>query len=88
MPVSQLESLPNEILKDIIEKYINSVDIINAFAFQLNRRFDALIIQSQRLRFSFSGWNRTQVRCIYQASIGRRLSSGMKIEFFPLYSLI
>ena len=48
-----IESLPNEILADILENYVNGIDIINAFAFQLNRRFDALIIQSKRLRFNF-----------------------------------
>ena len=53
MSVSKLESLPNEILTDILEKYINGVDILINFAFQLNQRFDALIFQSQRLRFDF-----------------------------------
>ena len=53
MSVSKLESLPNEILVDILEKYLNGIDILNAFAFQLNRRFDALIMQCQRLRFDF-----------------------------------
>jgi hypothetical protein len=53
MSVSKLESLPNEILTDILEKYINGIDVLNAFAFQLNRRFDALIVQCQRLRFDF-----------------------------------
>ena len=53
MSVSKLESLPNEILAVLLEKYINGIDVINAFAFQLNQRFDALITQSQRLRFDF-----------------------------------
>ena len=47
MSVSKLESLPNEILADIIEKYINGIDVL------LNRRFDALIIRLQGLRFNF-----------------------------------
>jgi hypothetical protein len=53
MSVSKLESLPNEILVDILEKYLNGIEIIKAFAFQLNRRFDALVAQCQRLRFDF-----------------------------------
>ncbi|CAF1299670.1 unnamed protein product [Rotaria sordida] len=53
MSLSKFESLPNEILTDIIEKYINGVDLLRAFSFQLNQRFDSLIIQSQRLHFDF-----------------------------------
>ncbi|CAF3776703.1 unnamed protein product, partial [Rotaria sp. Silwood1] len=53
MSFSTLESLPNEILTDIIEKYINGIDLLRAFSFQLNQRFDSLIIQCQRLRFDF-----------------------------------
>ncbi|CAF2877486.1 unnamed protein product, partial [Rotaria sp. Silwood2] len=53
MSLSKLESLPNEILTDIIEKYINGVDFLRAFSFQLNRRFDAIINQCQRLHFNF-----------------------------------
>lgn len=53
MSVSKLESLPNEILTVILEKYINGIDVLNAFAFQLNRRFDALIAGCYRLRFDF-----------------------------------
>ncbi|CAF1198196.1 unnamed protein product [Rotaria sp. Silwood1] len=53
MSPSKFESLPNEILTDIIEKYVNGVDLLRAFSFQLNQRFDSLIIQSQRLRFDF-----------------------------------
>ncbi|CAF4800861.1 unnamed protein product, partial [Rotaria sp. Silwood1] len=53
MSVSKLESLPNEILATIIEKYINGIDLLRAFSFQLNQRFDSLIIQCQRLRFDF-----------------------------------
>lgn len=62
MSVSTLESLPNEILVEIIEKYINGVDLINAFAFQLNRRFDALIIHSRRLRFNFTKCHKDDFR--------------------------
>ncbi|CAF4867935.1 unnamed protein product [Rotaria sp. Silwood1] len=53
MSFSTLESLPNEILTDIIEKYINGIDLLRAFSFQLNQRFDSLIIQCQRLCFDF-----------------------------------
>ena len=53
MSLSKLESLPNEILADLIEKYINGVDIIIAFNYQLNQRFDRLIAQCHRLRFNF-----------------------------------
>ncbi|CAF1647167.1 unnamed protein product [Rotaria sp. Silwood1] len=53
MSITKLESLPNELLIDIIEKYINGVDLLRAFSFQLNQRFNALIIQCQRLRFDF-----------------------------------
>ncbi|CAF1145009.1 unnamed protein product [Rotaria sp. Silwood1] len=53
MPLSNLESLPNELLIDIIEKYINGVDLLRAFDFQLNQRFNALITRCQRLRFDF-----------------------------------
>jgi hypothetical protein len=65
MSVSKLESLPNEILADLLEKYINGIDILNAFAFQLNRRFDALISQSQRLCFDFMRCHKDHFRfCI------------------------
>jgi hypothetical protein len=53
MSVSKLESLPNEILADLLEKYINGIDILKAFAFQLNRRFDAILAQCHRFRFDF-----------------------------------
>ena len=62
MSVSKLESLPNEILIDIFEKYLNGIDILVAFAFQLNRRFDALILQCQRLRFDFIGCHKDDFR--------------------------
>ena len=51
--VSKFEALPDEILISIFEKYINGIDIVNAFAYQLNRRLDTLIGQCQRLRFDF-----------------------------------
>ncbi|CAF1389254.1 unnamed protein product [Rotaria sordida] len=53
MSFSKLESLPNEMLIDIIEKYINGVDLLRVFGFQLNQRFNALITQCQRFRFDF-----------------------------------
>ena len=53
MSLSKLESLPNEILTDIIEKYINGVDVLVALDHQLNRRFNALILRCQRLHFDF-----------------------------------
>lgn len=54
MSQSKLESLPNEILIDIIEKYINGIDVVVAFNHQLNRRFDGLINRCQQLRFDFT----------------------------------
>ena len=53
MVLSKLESLPNEILIDIFEKYINGVDILVAFSHQLNRRFDKLLSQCRRHQFDF-----------------------------------
>ncbi|CAF2900183.1 unnamed protein product, partial [Rotaria sp. Silwood2] len=53
MSLSKLESLPNEILIDLIENYINGVDLLKAFSFQLNQRFNVLITECQRLRFDF-----------------------------------
>ena len=53
MALSTLESLSNEILIDILEKYVNAADIIVAFRFQLNSRFDALIAQCRHHRFDF-----------------------------------
>ncbi|CAF4850368.1 unnamed protein product, partial [Rotaria socialis] len=40
-----LESLPNEILIDILENYINGIDIFTAFVGQLNSPIDDLIAQ-------------------------------------------
>ena len=54
MSQSKLESLPNEILIDIIEKYINGIDVVVAFNHQLNHRFDGLINRCQQLRFDFT----------------------------------
>lgn len=53
MSLSKLESLPNEILADIIENYINGIDVVIAFNHQLNQRFNDIIFESQRLRFDF-----------------------------------
>ena len=96
MSISKLESLPNEILADILEKYINSIDIINAFAFQLNRRFDALIIQSQRLRLNFIKCHKTDFRVcmgllpayvdkIEQLALADRYTPGQMHAFLSLY---
>ncbi|CAF5162669.1 unnamed protein product, partial [Rotaria sp. Silwood1] len=65
MSPTKFESLPNEILTDIIEKYINGVDLLRAFSFQLNQRFDSLIIQSQRLRFNFIQCPQDDLRFLY-----------------------
>jgi hypothetical protein len=46
MSLSKLESLPNEILTDIIEKYINGVDVLKALSYQLNRRFVRLFLNA------------------------------------------
>ena len=53
MSFSKLESLPNEILIDIFEKYTNGTDVILAFNQHLNERFDGLIAQCHQLRFNF-----------------------------------
>ncbi|CAF1078850.1 unnamed protein product [Rotaria sordida] len=53
MSVSKLESLPNEVLCDIIENYIDGVDALATFNPQFNRRFDSLISQCLRLHFNF-----------------------------------
>ena len=50
MSVSKLESLPNEILIDLLEKYFNAVDVFIAFLGEQNHRFDALIDQCQELQ--------------------------------------
>ncbi|CAF1255573.1 unnamed protein product [Rotaria magnacalcarata] len=65
MSVSKLESLPNEILTDILEKYINGVDLLICFNFQQNRRFDALIRRCQRLRFNFIQCHKDDFRFCY-----------------------
>ncbi|CAF4067533.1 unnamed protein product [Adineta steineri] len=53
MSVSTLESLPNEILINIFENYINGVDIIIAFIDQQNQRFNGLIMQCRQHNFNF-----------------------------------
>ncbi|CAF1452282.1 unnamed protein product [Adineta ricciae] len=53
MPVLTLESLPNEILIKLFEKYIDGTDIIHAFAGQQNQRIDNVLAICQRLRFNF-----------------------------------
>ncbi|UJR07050.1 hypothetical protein I4U23_011338 [Adineta vaga] len=53
MSVSKIESLPNEILLHLFEKYINGVDIFVAFINKLNHRFDGLINQCQQIHFDF-----------------------------------
>ena len=50
---SILESLPNEILNDVIEKYINGVDVLVALSYQLNQRFNTIIARCQRFYFNF-----------------------------------
>jgi hypothetical protein len=55
MSLSKLESLPNEILINMLQKYVTGVDILVAFLGRLNTRFDALIAQCQRFRFDFKG---------------------------------
>ncbi|UJR21525.1 hypothetical protein I4U23_024610 [Adineta vaga] len=53
MSISTLESLPNEILADLFDKYINGIDIIRAFAFQQNGRIDSILDECQRHNFNF-----------------------------------
>ncbi|CAF0713462.1 unnamed protein product [Adineta steineri] len=53
MLLLKLESLPNEILLDFLEKHANGVDILVAFSKQLNSRIDDLIGQCQQFQFDF-----------------------------------
>ncbi|CAF1247344.1 unnamed protein product [Rotaria sp. Silwood1] len=101
MSLSKLESFPNEILTDIIEKYIHGVDLLRAFSFQLNRRFDSLIIQSQRLRFDFIQCHKDDFRLcmsllpayidkIEELAISEQDTPGQVyafLSFFPLFTL-
>ncbi|CAF4775398.1 unnamed protein product, partial [Rotaria sp. Silwood2] len=65
MSLATFESLPNEILIDIFEKYINGIDLLVAFAYQLNSRIDALIGQCQNLHFDFTSIHKNDFRfCI------------------------
>ncbi|CAF0969693.1 unnamed protein product [Adineta ricciae] len=54
MTLSKLESLPNEILLDLFENYIDGIDLLTVFLHQLNERFDALLSQT-RIHFNFIG---------------------------------
>ncbi|CAF4751065.1 unnamed protein product, partial [Rotaria socialis] len=101
MSLSKLESLPNEILCDIIEKYINGVDLLRAFSYQLNQRFDAIISRSQRLRFNFIQCHKDDFRIcmgllpaymdkIEQLAISERETPGQVqafLSFFPSLTL-
>ncbi|CAF1394680.1 unnamed protein product, partial [Rotaria sordida] len=101
MSLSKLESLPNEILIDIIEKYINGVDLLRAFSFQLNQRFDLLITRCQRLRFDFIQCHKDDFRfCmgllpayidkIEELSISEQDTPGQVyafLSFFPSFAL-
>ncbi|CAF1514013.1 unnamed protein product [Adineta ricciae] len=53
MSKSKLESLANEILIDLLENYLNGVDILIAFRNHLNYRFDTLIDECRPIRFDF-----------------------------------
>ncbi len=53
MSPSKLESLPNEILVEIFEKYMNGVDILIAFAHHQNQRIDSIISQCSRFYFKW-----------------------------------
>ncbi|CAF0722346.1 unnamed protein product [Adineta ricciae] len=53
MSILTLESLPNEILVKLFEKYIDGTDIIHAFAGQQNQRIDDIVAICQRLCFNF-----------------------------------
>ena len=96
MSVSKLESLPNEILTDILENYMNAIDVVNAFAFQLNQRFDALITQSHRLRFNFIRSHKDDFRTcmgllpayidkIGQLTLAERYTPGQVHAFLSFY---
>lgn len=53
MSLSTLESLPNEILIKILDKYVDGKDVLVNFHGQLNTRFDAIIGQCRRFHFNF-----------------------------------
>ncbi len=53
MSVSKLESLPNELLIEIFEKYLNGLDVLNIFSCLKNGRFNQLIHQCQHWYFDF-----------------------------------
>jgi hypothetical protein len=52
--MSKLESLPNEILLDLLENYINLSDVLVAFNNHLNNRFDGLINQCKLFRLDLT----------------------------------
>ena len=54
MPVSKLELLPNELLLDLFEHYMNPVDVFVAFANQLNARFTALVRRCRAFRLDLT----------------------------------
>lgn len=62
--MSTFESLPNEILIELFERYMNLFDIINGFALQLNRRIDALIFRCQRFHLNFNHCRKDQFRFV------------------------
>ncbi|CAF3580246.1 unnamed protein product, partial [Rotaria sp. Silwood2] len=60
MLVTKLESLSNEILIDLIENYINGVDIFISLINQLNNRFDDLINRCKRFYSDFTGIRKSE----------------------------
>jgi hypothetical protein len=65
MSVSKFESLPNEILIEIFEKYTDELDLIVAFGDHLNQRITALVAECRRLRLDFIGCHKNDFdRCI------------------------
>ena len=80
MSVSKLELLSNEILIELLEKYINGLDVFVAFANQLSSRFNALTDQCQQLHFDFTSIRKKN----FHICVDRLLSYFDKIEALVL----
>jgi len=78
--VSKLESLPNEILIDLLEKYANGVDELVAFRNDLNSRFAALVDQYQQLHFNFES--------IQSLTLSNRDPSGQMDAFLSIFPIL
>ena len=45
MSLSKLETLPNEILSDLLMNYVDPIDVLIIFGDNLNERFNSLVHQ-------------------------------------------